>query len=228
MDRPRLLFTFGFLAGFVLMSLEILAWPLLLPLNQPGSNVMSSIVMVFILSMALGYYLGGRLADRFPPQQLLAPVFFLSGLFILTIPSTSETLILTFGAGKSCSEPIFLVITLLLFLPPTFSIGMLSPILLKLLLMNGREVGQRSGVFYAWGALGNVVGISVTNFGILSAVDKLFGFWVDAAICMVISAFCALLWLLEQRAARRPSRRQEEAARPLIAAPQAGLEEPHA
>lgn len=228
MDRPRLLFTFGFLAGFVLMSLEILAWPLLLPLNQPGSNVMSSIVMVFILSMALGYYLGGRLADRFPAQRLLAPVFFLSGLFVLTIPSASETLILALGVGKTCSEPIFLAITLLLFLPPTFSIGMLSPILLKLLLISGREVGQRSGVFYAWGALGNVVGISITNFGILNSVDSLFGFWLDAAICMAVSVFCALLWLYEQRGNRKPQSRPDAPVRPLMTTSQAGLEDTHA
>src|SRR6185436_8373067 len=58
-------------AGAVLMALEIAGSRVLAPHFGNSTFVWGSLISVFLIALATGYFLGGRLADRMPSQRLL-------------------------------------------------------------------------------------------------------------------------------------------------------------
>ena len=60
-----------FVAGAVLMGLEIVGSRLLAPYFGNSVFVWGSLISLFLIALSAGYYLGGRLADRRPSQALL-------------------------------------------------------------------------------------------------------------------------------------------------------------
>ena len=56
----------AFCGGFVIMSMELLGGRILAPYFGSGVYVWGSIITVFMLSLSLGYLLGGRLSVHNP------------------------------------------------------------------------------------------------------------------------------------------------------------------
>jgi predicted membrane-bound spermidine synthase len=62
----------AFCGGFVIMSMELLGGRILAPYFGSGVYVWGSIITVFMLSLSLGYLLGGRLSVNNPSLQRFA------------------------------------------------------------------------------------------------------------------------------------------------------------
>src|SRR6478609_6511503 len=63
-----------FIAGLVLMGLEIAGSRVLAPHFGNSVFVWGSLISVFLIALAVGYYIGGRLADRQPSLRLLGVI----------------------------------------------------------------------------------------------------------------------------------------------------------
>ena len=89
-------------------------------------------ISVFLIALSGGYYLGGRLADRHPSQVLLnligAGVALLIFAIALFAHGACEWLVER-GLGER-SGP--LVASMLLFLPPSVGLGVVSPFAIRL------------------------------------------------------------------------------------------------
>ncbi len=153
--------------GFCLMALEILGARFLYPSFGSSIDVWAAIITVFILSLSIGYVIGGRIADRSKDNRALAWIVLGAGVLYLTLPvyalSAAEAL------GDSMGQLRFgvLVAGLVLFLLPSLLLGMVSPILVKLAFINAEQVGSTTGTLYAVGSIGNVLGILVTDYVLL-------------------------------------------------------------
>src|SRR5262245_61676225 len=75
-----------FLTGGVILVLEIVGARLLSPVFGSSLYVWSALITVTLLSLAVGYELGGRLADRFPTHRTLRTLLAIAGLSILIVP----------------------------------------------------------------------------------------------------------------------------------------------
>ena len=62
--RRALVYLLAFTGGFVIMSFELLGGRIQAPWFGSGIYVWGSIISVFMLSLAIGYLLGGRLSLR--------------------------------------------------------------------------------------------------------------------------------------------------------------------
>jgi predicted membrane-bound spermidine synthase len=69
----------AFLSGFAVMGLELLESRLMAPYFGTSILVWTNIIGVILAAMALGAWVGGRLADRYPTYSTLALFFILSG-----------------------------------------------------------------------------------------------------------------------------------------------------
>ena len=74
-----------FLTGAAVMVIELLGTRLIAPFYGASLYVWTSVISVTLIALALGYFVGGRWADR-ARKTGLALIIALSGLLTLVIP----------------------------------------------------------------------------------------------------------------------------------------------
>jgi len=72
----------AFTGGFVIMSVELLGGKILAPYFGSGVYVWGSIITVFMLSLSLGYLLGGKLSVNNPSLTRFASIFGLGAILL--------------------------------------------------------------------------------------------------------------------------------------------------
>src|SRR5213596_441423 len=85
--------TLVFLAGFIIMVLEIIGARFLAKDFGSSFHVWVSQIGVVLIALALGYYLGGTLADRWQRLSSLVALLGPTGLLLCLIPNMAATLI---------------------------------------------------------------------------------------------------------------------------------------
>ena len=148
------------------MALEIIGARLLSPAFGSSVDVWAAVISVFILSLSVGYVLGGRLADHVTTNAALGVTIAVAGMFYCVLPVYAWPLT---GALESLHDKRYgsLVAGLLLFLPPSLMLGMVSPMLVKLVFTRAESVGRTTGTLYAIGSVGNVLGVLVADYFLL-------------------------------------------------------------
>ncbi len=158
------------ICGFCLMALEILGARVLYPSFGSSIDVWAAIITVFILSLSIGYVIGGRVADRSTGNRALAWIVLGAGVLYLTLPIYALTAAEALGDAMGGLRFGVLVAGLVLFLLPSLLLGMISPVLVKLAFVSADRVGTTTGTLYAVGSVGNVLGILVTDYVLLEFV----------------------------------------------------------
>jgi len=153
----------AFISGAVIMVIELLGSRIIGPPFGVSLFVWTSLITVTLVSLALGYWLGGRLADSKNSHSSLFAVILIAGLWVAMIPLVKgfvidHTLVLGLRAGSlACSTA--------LFGPPLFLLGMVSPYTVKLYMSEAsREVGRTVGWLYAVSTCGSFVGTVLAGF----------------------------------------------------------------
>ncbi len=162
--RLTALYLTSILCGFCMMALEILGGRMLQPVFGSSIDVWAAIISVFILSLSIGYVLGGRLADRARTNLALGWMILLAGVFFCLLPIYALKFSDALGESIQYARWGVLVGALVLFLPPSLLLGSVSPMLVKLVFVDATRVGRTTGTLYAIGSFGNVLGILVTDY----------------------------------------------------------------
>jgi len=151
-----------------MMALELIGGRLLQPVFGSSIDVWAAIISVFILSLSIGYVVGGRLADRSPSNRLLGTVIFAAALFFLLLPVYARPFLDFLSPQVQAARSGVLLAALILFLPPSILLGCVSPMLIKLAFSGAHRVGETSGTVYAVGSFGNVLGVLVADYFLLA------------------------------------------------------------
>ena len=153
-----------FISGGVLLVLEIVASRVLAPFFGNSVYVWGSLIGVFLAGLSLGYFLGGRAADRWPSGALFSGLVFLAGALTFPIPFVArrvmEGLVLA-DLGPRASP---LSAAMILFFLPTVVMGTISPFAVRLRARTVTTVGNVAGVLYALSTLGSIVGTLLAAF----------------------------------------------------------------
>src|SRR3954468_7147958 len=75
-----------FLSGAVLLGVEIVASRVLAPAFGSSLYVWGSLIGVVLTGLAIGYWAGGALADRYPTPYLLIGTLVLGAALVLSVP----------------------------------------------------------------------------------------------------------------------------------------------
>ncbi|MDR7542166.1 MAG: fused MFS/spermidine synthase, partial [Armatimonadota bacterium] len=89
-----------FASGGVLLALEIVASRVLAPTFGNSIYVWGSLIGVFLTALSVGYWLGGRLADRYPSHGAFCGLVFLAGLLTVPIPAAAPPLLSALAAAE--------------------------------------------------------------------------------------------------------------------------------
>lgn len=158
-----------FVCGWAVMSLEILGGIILTPFFGSDIYVWGSVIGVFLMSLAIGYFVGGKLSRRFPKARCLSVVIIVAALNIALLPLFYEKVNnaifdLWVAESQAAERWACLVAAAVLFLVPTTLLGTVSPYAVQLAASELSSVGERAGVLYAISTVGSVLGCLMTSF----------------------------------------------------------------
>jgi len=163
---------FVFLGGFAVMVLEIIG-ALYLAKDFGGSfYVWTSQIGVILIALALGYAIGGALADRFQRAGFLALPMAVAGLFIFFIPKFTPPLLNAIVMRHPMGQNIpALWIKLdpalgsaVVFFLPCFALAIISPYMVRMTARRLDQVGTISGLIYAASTVGSIAGVFVSGY----------------------------------------------------------------
>jgi hypothetical protein len=159
--------TIVFFASAAVLVLEILAVRLLAPHLGVTLEVTTGVIGVVLAGIALGTWLGGRLADQVDPRRLLGPILILGGVLALAvIPIVS----LVASMGVSPSPQGILLAAGAAFFMPAAVLSAANPTVVKLQLHHLAETGSVVGRYSAIGTSGAILGSFLTGFVLVAAV----------------------------------------------------------
>jgi len=159
-----IIFTLAFVGGFTIMSLQLLGGRVLGPYFGSSIYVWGSIITVFMLSLSLGYLLGGRLSVNRPSMGRFALIFLGAAICLYPLVYFSEDIMeLIF---ERIVDPRYgsLVASSILFIVPTVIMGMISPYSVRMLVRTTEHAGQVAGMLYFVSTLGSALGTLATSF----------------------------------------------------------------
>ena len=153
-----------FLAGGVLLGLEIAASRVVAPYFGNSLFVWGALIGVVLAGLSIGYWAGGTVADRLPTPRLLVGVIVTSALLVLLIPFVDDWVleqVVEWDPGPRLSP---LVAAVLLFGLPSVVLGSVSPIAVRLTARSLEHLGRTAGSLYALSTAGSIAGTFVTAF----------------------------------------------------------------
>jgi MFS family permease len=151
-------------SGFFVMGVELLSGRILAPSFGSGIYVWGGIITVFMLALAFGYLLGGRLSLWQPTLRKLALLLIVAAATTAPVALLADVVLdWLFGIFH---DPRYgsLVSATLLFFIPTAVCGMVSPYAVRLLVSEYRLSGQVAGLLYFVSTLGSAAGTLMTSF----------------------------------------------------------------
>lgn len=151
-----------FVTGAVTLGVEVSAARLLEPAFGNNQLVWAALIGLILLYLAIGAWVGGKLADRFPHQRGLEMTATLGALGIGLIPTVSPLILRWAAQGLETFQTAPLVgsllSVLLLFSLPITLLGAVSPWAVKLVLRDVTQAGQTAGRLSAIATIGSLVG----------------------------------------------------------------------
>jgi spermidine synthase len=151
-----------FLAGAGTLAIEIAASRLLAPYFGSSTVVWANIIGLTLAYLALGYWLGGRVADRHPEPRLLARILLLAAAALAITPFAARPILDVAVRGLDALSLGSVVgsffAALALFAIPITALGAVAPFALRLALSTVADSGKVAGRLYACSTLGSLVG----------------------------------------------------------------------
>ena len=166
-ERKRMLFVayaIVFVSSMCVLVIELVAGRLIAGHLGSSLYTWTSVIGVVLTGIAIGNWLGGRLADRYDPKRVLPTLYFVSAMLTFSI-----LILNNYSAGwdrpDALSWPYWVAFNVfVIFFLPACALGTISPVVAKLALDQGWSTGATVGNVYAWGTAGAIVGTFLTGF----------------------------------------------------------------
>lgn len=189
------------LSGAAAMIYQVVWTRVLVPHLGPHTFSFTCVLCAFILGLALGGAAAARWADRAGNPLyvlgLIETVVAVGGLIIAVVldvfPVAARRI-----AGTLHADPVwmlaaqFIAVTILL-LAPTFALGMIYPIAVRIVAGRSDQAGHSAGRAYAANTIGAIIGSFVAGFVLIPLVQV--GLHGAMLIAVAIHAGCGLVML---------------------------------
>jgi spermidine synthase len=187
------LYLTAFTSGIVSLGAELSASRLLAPYFGESHPVWASIIGLILLYLTLGYFIGGRWADRSPHPGTLYQIVAWAALLIGVVPFVSRPVLLLALEGFSGYEyNLFLLagpfaVVLLLFSVPITLMGCVSPFVIRLLIDRVEQAGHVAGRTYAISTAGSLLGTFLPVFVLIPTVGTRNTFVVFSLLLLAVA-----------------------------------------
>jgi spermidine synthase len=174
------------LCGAMVMVVEVLGSRVIGPFFGVSLFVWTSLITVTLLALAVGYAIGGRMADRNCSPTRLYAVVMAAGLCILAVPFIQLTVLKSATSlGLRLGS---LVSAAILFGPALLLLGCVSPLLVRLLAREMHNLGRTVGGLYALSTAGSFAGTIITGFFLIGVVGVSRIFMLSGLLLILLGA----------------------------------------
>lgn len=154
--------------------------------------VMGAILSTYMLSLSVGYLLGGMLSTKEPRLWKLAGLLALEALLTLPVIE-AESLLENISVALPDPRWGTIVASMCLFALPTVISGMVSPYAIRLLVRGIGSSGREAGGVYFVSTIGSAAGTIATSFFLVLIFDIHSLIALLAAVSLVVAAIAASL-----------------------------------
>lgn len=193
--RSRLLILQVFVAGACSLAVEVSASRLLAPYFGDTLFVWANLIGLILLYLTVGYYLGGRLADRYPGPRVFYLLTTVAGLYIMLVPSGAPLFLSWIqSVFASSSLGVFygsLVAVMVLFLAPMVLLGCVSPFAIRLRIEQVGRSGTIAGQLYAISTAGSLLGTFLPVLLLLPNIGTARTF-LFSGLLLLLTSLCGL------------------------------------
>ncbi|MGZ3611311.1 MAG: spermidine synthase [Ktedonobacteraceae bacterium] len=186
-----LLILLVFIAGACSLAVELSASRLLAPYFGTSLFVWANLIGLILLYLTIGYYLGGRLADRYPRPEVLYTLTIIAAFLISLIPFLSKPILQwSQSSFASYSVGVFygsLLSVILLFAVPMILLGCVSPFAIRLRIERLGKSGRTAGQLYAISTAGSILGTFLPVLYLIPTIGTYRTFFTIAVALLLVS-----------------------------------------
>ena len=164
----RVLMLSSFLCGACVMVLELAGSRVVAPYMGTSLVVWTSLIGIVMLSLTLGYWLGGVVSDKHPRPELLSNIIGAAGVATIVVAVAANPLLSALATSVRNIYVASVIACGLLFSAPSILLGMVSPFIVRLAMQNVASSGGTVGKFSAMSSAGSILGTFLGGFVLIS------------------------------------------------------------
>jgi predicted membrane-bound spermidine synthase len=169
-----------FVSGVTTLAAELAAARLIAPAFGASTVVWANTIAIALAALAIGYWLGGRLADRHPTERAMARGGVAGAVMVALIPLIAIPLLnLTEDVGEFGGSFLAQVV---LVAPPLVVLGALTPWAIRMRVKSVDGAGDATGRLYALSTAGGLVGNFAAALALIPLVGTTWTFIIAAAL----------------------------------------------
>lgn len=199
----RFLYLAVLTGGMTTLAVELSASRLLGNVYGTSNIVWANIIGLILIYLTVGYFIGGRWADRSPHYttfyKIITWAAFFSGLVPLVARPILKAAAVAFQDFDAAVTVGSFASVLVLFSVPVTLLGCVSPFSIRLALSNVDNAGSLSGRMYAISTLGSIIGTFTPVLVLIPQVGTIRTFLIIAGLLLIVGL--AGLALQDRRAA---------------------------
>ncbi|MDD5557449.1 MAG: fused MFS/spermidine synthase [bacterium] len=170
-----------FVCGGAVMALELAGSRVLAPYAGTSLAAWTGLIGVILASLSVGYWRGGRIADRRPSPGTLAFVVFAAGVCVGLTAWLRDAVLAWLQPRLADPGALSVCASLLLLAPANLFLGMVTPCAVRLGTRDVARAGTTAGRVYALSSAGSIAGTFLTGFVLLPRLGT-------AAVLLAIAA----------------------------------------
>jgi len=187
----RYLYFTVFFSGMSTLAAEFGASRLLQTIYGSSNLVWASIIGLILVYFAVGYRLGGRLADRSPHPRTLFTIIAAGAFSLGVVPFIAQPVLrgaaLAFDSLKLDVAFGAFAATLILFSIPITLLAFTSPFVIRLLVDDPARAGNVAGDVYALSTLGSVIGAFLPTLVLFPLIGVTLSFLLFSGIMLLVA-----------------------------------------
>jgi spermidine synthase len=193
----RYLYLLVFVVGTASLGTEIAAVRLMAPFFGASTIVWANTIGVVLVALSIGYWLGGRLGDRYPRIRELCLVVAAAGVLLAVVPLIARPFFdVSVDALDEVEAGAFvgsLFAVLFLIAIPVVLMGTVSPWAIRIAVPDVEHSGRVAGRLYAISTFGSLLGTLLAALVLIPFVGTQRTFLVFAVAIALVAA-AALGW----------------------------------
>lgn len=185
------LYLIVFTSGMTTLAVELSASRLLGNVFGTSNIVWANVIGLMLLYLTIGYFIGGRWADRSPHRTTMYKIVIWGAFLSALIPLISRPILQVaskafVGAEAALALGSFVAV-LVLFSVPITLLGTVSPFAIRLAVTNIDDAGKVSGQIYAMSTIGSLIGTFLPVLFLIPEIGTFRTFLVFSGILYIVA-----------------------------------------